>query len=230
MKRHKLSMNMKQKNIWIIVPGLNEAKTIGLVLKDIKKISTNIIFVDDGSSDNSSEVAKKEISHVLRHKINLGKGSALKTGCEYAFKKLSAEAVIFMDADGQHDPEDLKLFFEALKEHEVVFGVRSFNEKMPLVRIFLNRVASLFVYLMFGSYVPDIPSGYKAMTKNAYEKLHWNSRDYAVEMEIAAKVAAKHIDYVTVPVRTIYNKLDRGMTLIDTFRVAGQMIGWRLSL
>lgn len=220
----------QMKNTWIIVPGLNEANTIRQVLKNIKKMSQNIIFVDDGSNDNSFALAKKEIDHVLRHEVNLGKGSALKTGSEYAFKNLGAEAVIFMDADGQHDPEDLQLFFKALKKHQVVFGVRSFNEKMPLVRIFLNRVASLFVYLMFGSYVPDIPSGYKAMTKSAYQKLHWNSRDYAVEMEIAAKVAAKHIDYVTVPVKTIYNKLDRGMTLIDTVRVAGQMIGWRLNL
>jgi len=221
---------MLQNNFWIIIPGLNEAKTLANVLKGVQKYSQNIIFVDDGSGDTSSEIAKKITPHVLRHKINLGKGAALKTGCEYAFGKQKAQAVIFMDSDGQHAPEDLQLFFAALKEHQVVFGVRSFNEKMPLIRIFLNRVASLFVYLMFGSYVPDIPSGYKAMTKSAYQRLQWNSRDYAVEMEIAAKVAAKHIDFVTVPIKTIYNELDRGMTLLDTIRILGQMIAWRLHL
>jgi len=160
----------------------------------------------------------------------LGKGAALKTGCEYAFSNLQANGVIFFDADDQHDAQEIRLFTDALQDHDVVFGVRSFDAKMPLIRIMLNRLASVFLMLLFGAYIPDIPSGFKALSRRAYKKVVWHSTDYAVEMEIAARVAKYNIDYTTVPITTIYHKLDRGMTFIDTLYVLLQAIGWRFSL
>lgn len=223
-------VDISKSNIWVIIPGINEEKYIATVLKKVLKQTKNIIVVDDGSTDSMAVIAKKYTRHVLTHSINLGKGAALKTGCEYAFKKLSAEAVIFMDSDDQHDPEELPLFMKALETSDVVFGVRSFNEKMPLFRIMLNRLASFIILLMFGKYIPDIPSGYKAMNKSAYKKLAWNSADYAVEMEIAARTAKYKVNYLTIPIKTIYHDFDRGMTIIDTLRMITKVIGWRISL
>lgn len=219
-----------KKNTWIIIPGLNEEKYIATVLKKVLKQTKNIIVVDDGSSDKMPRIAAKYTDHVLSHSINLGKGAALKTGCEYAFKNLGAEAVIFLDSDDQHDPEELPEFYKALKESDVVFGIRAFDDKMPLIRIILNRLASFVIYVMFGSFIPDIPSGYKAFTKGAYKKLAWNSTDYAVEMEIAARTAKYKLGFTTVPIKTIYHDLDRGMTILDTIRMITKILSWRISL
>lgn len=217
-------------NVWIIVPGLNEEKYISTVLKKVLKQSKNIIVVDDGSQDKMAIIAQKLTPHVLCHSINLGKGAALKTGCEYAFKTLKADAVIFMDSDDQHDPEELSLFYKALESSDVVFGVRAFDDKMPLVRIMMNRLASAVIYFLFGEYIPDIPSGYKAISKHAYKKLAWNSQDYAVEMEIAARTAKYKMPFSTIPIKTIYHDLERGMTILDTVRMITKILSWRISL
>ena len=217
-------------NTWIIIPGLNEEKYISTVLRKVSKQTKNIIVVDDGSTDSMRKIAKKYTNHVLSHSINLGKGAALKTGCEYAFKTLGAKAVIFMDSDDQHDPEELPLFMKALETSDVVFGVRSFDEKMPLGRIIGNRMASVIIYFLFGRYIPDIPSGYKAFTKKAYKKLIWNSTDYSVEMEIAAKTAKSKINYATISIKTIYHDFERGMTILDTVRMITKILSWRISL
>jgi hypothetical protein len=101
---------------------------------------------------------------------------------------------------------------------------------MPLIRIMLNRLASLVIYFLFGAYVPDIPSGYKAMTKKAYKKLAWDSTDYSVEMELAARTAKYKLPFVAIPIKTIYHDLERGMTIIDTLRMITKILSWRVSL
>lgn len=229
-REKKLKKKVSKEDIWVVIPGMNEEKYVATVLKKVSKQTRNIIFIDDGSVDKTAKIAQKYTDHILSHAINLGKGAALKTGCEYAFKKIHAKAVIFMDSDDQHDPEELPLFFKALQEYHVVFGVRSFDDHMPLVRIIGNRLASVTIYFLFGSYIPDIPSGYKALTNTAYKDLEWSSSDYSVEMEIAARTAKKRIKYTVVQIKTIYHDLIRGMTILDTLRMIGKIISWRVSL
>src|SRR3989304_7305763 len=116
--------------IFVIIPAFNEESRIGKVLAGVRKKKLPIVVVDDGSKDETYQVAKKITPYALRHPINLGKGAALKTGCLAAFK-LGAEAVILMDSDGQHDANDLPKFVKALRRCDVVFGVRNFG-KIPL--------------------------------------------------------------------------------------------------
>lgn len=221
---------INKKNVWVIIPGLNEEKYIATVLKKVLKQTKNIIVIDDGSTDLMAKVAKKYTTHVLSHVVNLGKGAALKTGCEYAFKKLGAGAVIFLDSDDQHDPAELPLFIQSLEKSDAVFGIRSFNEKMPLSKIFINRLASAVIYFLFGKYIPDIPSGYKAFTRKAYNKISWDSTDYAVEIEIAARTAKYKLSFATIPIKTIYHDLDRGMTILDALSMITKILSWRIYL
>ncbi len=219
----------KDSNVWVIIPAYNEEKYIGDVLRKLKKYWKNIVVVDDGSSDGTFEAASTVCQHTLQHTLNLGKGAALKTGCEYAFKKLRAESVIFFDADDQHDPRLISIFAQELKIHAVVLGVRAFDNRMPLLRILLNRIGSVLVLLLFGKYIPDIPCGYKALSKRAYSVIQWKSLDYAVEMEIAAMIAKYKLNFVTISIPTIYHDLDRGMNLLDTLAVVRQLLEWRRS-
>lgn len=213
---------------WVIVPAYNEERYISKVLTRLRKITKNIIVVDDGSHDNSTKIAKKYTRHALKHSINIGKGAALKTGCIYAFEHLNAHSVIFLDADDQHDPELIPEFTRELQNHGAVFGVRSFDNNMPLMRIFLNRFASVLILFLFGRYIPDIPCGYKGLTKKTYERIDWRARDYAVEMEIAARVAQYNIPFSIITIPTVYHDLDRGMNILDTLTVITQLVSWRL--
>ena len=222
---------IKDQYIWVIVPALNEAAHIGTVLAKTKKITPQIIVVDDGSRDQTSQIAYKYTAYVLTHKVNLGKGAALKTGCEYAFNELHAQAVVLMDADDQHDPLELPHFFSHLAQgHQVVLGTRNINEHMPFWRSFGNLAASCFIRFFFGVYIVDIPSGYKAFTKQAYRRLKWASSNYAVEMEIATRIGKNRLDYVSLPIATIYQKTDKGMTMLDILSMFWQVLNWRFSL
>lgn len=214
---------------WVIIPAYNEAIYLDTVLKKIKKIWPYFIVVNDGSKDTTESIAQKHTSHVLTHPVNLGKGAAMRTGSEFAFSHLKAKGVIYFDADDQHDASLIPKFVQELKQHDVVFGVRSFDNKMPLNRIMMNRLASAFILLLFGSYVPDIPCGFKALTKKAYARLGLRSRDYVIEMEIAARVAQYRLDYKEISIPTVYHDLDRGMTILDTISIVPQCIAWRLS-
>lgn len=214
-------------NIWVIVPAFNEAAYIERVLQKLLSHWNNVIVVDDGSSDRTSVLAKMYTEHVLTHEINLGKGAALKTGCEYAFDELGAVAVVFFDADDQHDASYVPQIISLLKNAPVVLGVRAFNNQMSLLKIALNRVASMITLVFFGQYIPDIPSGFKAIAKSVYKKINWSSSDYLVEVEIAARIAKYEIPFATISIPTIYHDLDRGMTVLDIVHVAGKVLSWR---
>lgn len=214
-----------------IVPAYNEEKYIQVFLKKLVKFTDQIVVIDDGSTDDTYAIAKKYTPHVLRHEINLGKGAALKTGCIYAFGHLKAKATIFIDSDDQHDPKQLPDFFQALQDgNQLVFGVRSFSANMPKIKQYGNKFASLMIKALFGSYIPDIPSGYKAMTRKAYKKVAWQSSDYGVELEIAAKTAKLKLPFAVIPIDTIYHDYDRGMTALDALKITGKLIAWRINV
>jgi glycosyltransferase involved in cell wall biosynthesis len=186
--------------------------------------------VSDGSRDATVEIARQFLPHVIEHKVNLGKGATLKTGCEYAFEILGAQAVVFLDADDQHDPALLPTFFKRLNQgNPVVLGVRTFD-KMPFLRTLGNRAASYLVQLFFGVAIPDIPSGYKALSKEAYNQVKWSTQEYAVEMEIATKVARYKLPFSIVKIPTIYHDTNRGMTMLDIFNMVTDIISWKLTL
>ncbi len=215
---------------WVIVPGFNEETYIDTVLLKIGKETSNIIYVDDGSSDQSVFIAKKRAKHVLAHQTNLGKGAALKTGCEFAFETLQAKAVIFMDADDQHDPKEIPKFIFELTRYDMVFGVRKLDAAMPVLKFLQNKGASILLNLLYGGYIPDIPSGYKAMTKKGYQKVRWKSPGYEVETEIAMRVAKEKVSFTTIDIETIYHDSDKGMTMLDALHICSCLIQWRLGI
>lgn len=217
-------------SIWVILPAFNEKKYLGEVLRKTLLYSKNIIVIDDGSNDDTFNEALKYTNHVLRHDINLGKGAALRTGCEYAFTNKNADAVILMDSDDQHDPKELLIFKQELKSgSKLILGIRSLWE-MPIVRSWGNRMVSALVVVFFGRYIPDILSGYKAFTKDVYKKIIWKSQRYDVELEIASKIAIHKLPFKTVTVSTIYHDFNRGMTVLDSLELLIQIIMLRLQL
>jgi len=222
--------------IFIIIPLHNEEKYVGSVLDSLTKYKLPIIVVDDGSTDNSQlsiinfQKRQKDI-FLLIHKINLGKGAAMKTGADYAFAH-GADAIIFMDSDGQHEAKDLPKFVEALesKKYNVVFGTRNSSYGVPLVRFLGNKFASILMNMMFRIFVTDVLCGFRGLTKNAYEKLRWNSTGYGVETEIVARVGKTGLSHCEVPVGTVYHEKLKGVTILDAFGILGQVITWKFTI
>lgn len=213
--------------IVIVVPAYNESRYIGRFLDQLLPITTKVIVVDDGSSDKTREVVISRGVQCLTHMVNLGKGAALKTGCDYAFKNMGAEAVVIMDGDDQHAVSDLKLFKRELERGaQVVLGVRQMDAKMPLMRILGSKFASIFINLLFGHYIADIPSGFKGFTKSAYKQITWHSSSYEVETEIAVRIAKSKLPYVEVPISTVYHGKDYGFNLLDALRILVKLPYW----
>jgi glycosyltransferase involved in cell wall biosynthesis len=227
-----------KKHLCLVIPAYKEAGPLIPFLRALLKFvsPSQLIVVNDGSSDQTAPLVATHFPalHLLTHPVNLGKGAAMKTGADYAFTRLHARAVIFMDGDGQHHPADLPAFFTALIRHHapLVLGCRSLgpDSSMPRLRIYGNKLTSALVKLLFGYFVPDILSGFKAMTKNTYQRLRWQSSDYGVELEIACQIARQRLQFTSVPITTIYHNLDRGMNALDVLKIIIQLVKFRINL
>jgi glycosyltransferase involved in cell wall biosynthesis len=226
-----LARSPKPHQTWVIIPGYNEEKYLGRVLQKVLSQTPRVIVVDDGSRDRTFMIARKYTPYVLRHSVNLGKGAAMRTGCDYAFQELQASAVILLDADDQHDPAELPFFTRQFqKGAAVVLGVRGDLKLMPRSKVIANNFASYAIQALFGTYVPDIPSGYKLLTRQAYPRLRWDSNGYEVELEIAARLARFQIPFVSVCIRTIYHDMNKGMTALDVLHMFHIIVSWKFTL
>lgn len=221
--------------ITVVLPVHNEENRVKNVISELLKTKYNIVVVDDGSTDKTNSILNnisgtKRLT-ILRHKINLGKGSALKTGCDYSFTN-GAEAVVLMDSDGQHKVEDLNNFIQKLEDNscDVVFGSRNMNLGAPLDRFIGNKIASVLVGFMFGIYVSDLICGYRALTKKAYKKVRWDSTGYGVEVEMAIRTQKNNLTHCEVPVETVYYDNYKGVSILDAFQVFGSLFYWKITL
>jgi polyprenyl-phospho-N-acetylgalactosaminyl synthase len=141
-------MLSETRNVWIVVPAFNEAGVIGEVISDLRSVFTNVVCVDDGSADDTGEVALKAGAHLVRHPVNLGQGAAIQTGVEYARRQPGAQVFATFDADGQHRVKDLVTMIDRLGagDVDVVIGTRfgpGVSRPPLLKRVVLQTAARL---------------------------------------------------------------------------------------
>ncbi len=215
-------------NIFVVIPAYNEEKRIEKVIENTKKYVQNIIVVDDGSKDNTPNTAKKCNTTVIRHIINLGKGSALRTGCDYAIKQ-GADKIIVLDADTQHQPSEIPNFLNELKNVDVVLGYRRLDKNMPWILRFGNWVISKITKLLYGIQLHDTQCGYRAFTANAYKKIRWESSAYSMESEMITNIGKRKLKYKEIPINTIYADRYKGTTVLDGVKIVFNLFWWRLS-
>lgn len=215
--------------VFVVIPGHNEEKRISSVIKKTKRYSKNIVVVDDGSKDKTFHEAKRTGVTVLRHIINLGKGAALRTGAEYANKN-GADAILFIDSDGQHDPRDIPRLIKEIRGVDIVFTYRNLRSAhMPLTKKLGNWFLDFLLKSLFQIKIIDAQCGYKIMTKRAYKKLHLISNDYNIESEIAAKTGKYKLKFKQVPIETVYKDKYKGTTVFDGINIAIRILWWRIS-
>ena len=214
-------------SICVVIPVFNEEKNIVNVIEKVKEYTSNIIVVDDGSEDNTAKKAKDTGAIVLKHIINMGKGAAARTGCDYAYQ-VGFEQIILLDGDNQHDPGEIPQFVEQLKTVDIVFGSRKFNKSMPLILRLGNQSINWITKMLYHIDIKDTQGGYRAFNNRIYKKIRWRASDYSMESEMIANAGKNKLKYSQVPIKTIYCDKYKGTTIIDGIKIVINMFTWRL--
>ncbi len=176
------------------------------MIKDIKKIVKDVVVVDDGSTDNTSQRAMDGGATVIKHVSNQGKGAALRTGFSYVERK-RFNALITMDADRQHDYTELPKFIEEFKKNsaDIVVGNRMNNTKnMPFVRLYINRITSFFTSLFLSCRISDTQSGYRLIRTEVLRNINLVTSNFETESEALIKAGRKGFRIKEIPIRTVY--------------------------
>ena len=189
-----------------IVPSYQAATTVQSVVEGLRRHVVEVVVVDDGSNDRTIEEAEQGGARVVRLRTNAGKGAAIRAGLDLVLAT-DATHVAFVDADGQHDPDDLPALLEAARGgDDFVIGsrMRESND-IPRVRFRTNEIGSRILSRMTGHDVEDGQSGYRVIATPVLRRLSLSAKGYSIETEILLK-AAPHVRRIrSVPVRAIYN-------------------------
>ena len=208
--------------ICVLIPAYNCERTIGKIVKKISGMGLKVVVIDDGSSDNTENAASQNGAIVARHIKNMGKGASLKEGFELAGRMGDIDAVIIMDGDGQHSPDDLKNFISRAEEgtSDVIVGNRMGSVKnMPFIRLLTNKIMSGLLSVMCRQYIPDTQCGFRLVKKTVFEKIKLESNRYDLDSELLIKASRKRFRISSVPIQTIYrDEESRIHPLKDTFR------------
>jgi glycosyltransferase involved in cell wall biosynthesis len=206
--------NQIDSKIFIVIPAFNEESVIQSVIKEVRNAGyENIIVVDDGSSDNTHQKSK-EIPEItaLKHKINRGKGAATKTGIEAA-KLLKADIIVTMDGDGQHDPQDIEKLIQPIlnKQCDVVLGTRLINpDGMPWYKIIANHIGNFFTWWLFGLWVTDSQSGFRAYSRYAAELINTRADRYEYDSEVIREIYNYKLKFIEIPIAVRYTEYSMG--------------------
>src|SRR5262249_22016706 len=193
----------------------------GDVVRDARRYVSRILVVDDGSKDDTGEVAAAAGAEVLRQPANRGKGSAIRAGLAHLLDG-DATHIAFVDADGQHDPADLPALLAAAERgDDFVIGSRMADpEGIPPVRYKTNEIGSRILTRMTGHEIQDGQSGYRVVASDLLRKLHLTARGYSIETEMLLK-AARHVSrFREVPVRAVYGGPSHYRAFRDTWIIS----------
>jgi glycosyltransferase involved in cell wall biosynthesis len=221
---------MRAQKVIAVIPAYNEELRLGQVLKKTVAYVDRIVVVDDHSGDDTFNVSHQPGIISVRLLTNMGAGFATRVGCDIAIKE-GADLIITLDADGQHDPAEIPKLIKYMQKEklDILFGSRSRNSNMPLVKRIGNWGLSAIASLLFGIQIKDSQTGYHVFTKEAYPKLRWESNRYGVVSEFVYRTAIAHLSYKEVQVKTIYTSKVAGMKKRDALRAVFQMITWRIN-
>jgi glycosyltransferase involved in cell wall biosynthesis len=190
--------------ILALIPGYQEGLRIATVVEGARAYLP-VVVVDDGSTDDTAAQAEAAGATVLRQVPNAGKGAALRAGFRHALDR-DAEAVVTLDADGQHDPGEIPLFLAAFRatRPELVVGRRDFAS-MPPVRRLSNTLGGWVFSAAVGRRVPDNQSGYRLIGRRLMTALlDSDESGFEFEVEMIARCIALGLPIADVPIRTIY--------------------------
>lgn len=203
-----------------VVPAYNPGESLSSVLEGVKRYIRpyHIVVVDDGSEDDTARMAESAGVLLIRHTVNRGKGEALKSGFGHLLALRKVDAIFTIDADGQHDPEEIPAFVDAFRtgRGDLLVGNRMSERKgMPLIRVLTNIATSAVVSALARCRIEDSQSGYRLIRADVIRKIELVTSRYETESEILIKSSRIGARISAVPIRTIYGSEE---STINPFR------------
>jgi glycosyltransferase involved in cell wall biosynthesis len=192
---------MQNYKVSVILPAYNEAATIGDLISRIKDLYPDfeIIVINDGSTDNTSEAAENAGAHLYNHPYNIGNGAAIKSGIRVA----SGDVLVFMDADGQHDPADIAGLLKYMPDYDMVVGARSIKDQASVGRAIGNKLYNWLASYVAKFYVQDLTSGFRAIkSKIAKSFLYLLPNTYSYPTTLTLSVLRSGWSLKYIPIKT----------------------------
>lgn len=212
------------------IPAYQAAPSIGGVVSRTRGLVAELLVVDDGSNDGTAEEARRAGAEVVSFAENRGKGCALRYAFELLFAR-GASAVITLDADGQHLPEEIPKLLAHAGEADLVIGGRELLfAQMSRLRRTSNRLSSTAISFAAGTRLGDVQSGFRLYTRRLVETTGFPERRFDAESAVVVRAARRGLRIVSVPVRLGF--ADGRLTshyrpIVDSLRIARAVIAAR---
>ncbi len=196
-------------NFAIVIPAYNETLTILSVIESALKYSSHVIVVNDASQDNTAELVAQTQAQLINLPQNLGKANALQEGFKQALL-LEVEAVITLDGDAQHNPDEIPKLWEAFQQDPNTLVIASRlkdRQNAPKSRRIANKIADFWVSWAAGKPIADSQSGFRLYPASLLKKLpfpYHNDSGFVFESEVLIDSAHQHYQFTFVPIDTVY--------------------------
>jgi glycosyltransferase involved in cell wall biosynthesis len=190
----------------IVIPVYNHGATLRVVVEKVCRLHDAVMVVDDGSTDGGYKSILDLDVHRVRHSYNRGKGMAILSAVKEA-EKLGMTHMVTLDADGQHDPNDLHLFISAMyrSPRDIVVGKRNFTTGyVPSGSRIGRRISNFWLWVQTGRMLGDTQSGFRGYPISVLKALKLRERRYAFENEVLAKGAWAGVELREVDISTYY--------------------------
>jgi glycosyltransferase involved in cell wall biosynthesis len=208
--------------VWVVIPAFNEAAVIGEVVADVRAVFDHVVCVDDGSADDTGEIARRAGAHLVRHPINLGQGAAIQTGVEYARKQPGAQIFATFDADGQHRVKDLATMVDRLRagDVDVVIGTRfgaQHGAQPPFVKRIVLQTAARLSRRGRRLGLTDTNNGLRVFNKKVADGLDITMSGMSHANEFIMLIDENHWRVAEEPIEVLYTaySMSKGQPLLN---------------
>jgi glycosyltransferase involved in cell wall biosynthesis len=223
-------------SICVVIPVYNEELVLSQVLEGFSQYDYMLVVVDDGSTDNTYQIAQTNNVHLLHHLFNLGQGAALQTGISYGLLFPEVKWIVSFDSDGQHQSSDIPKLIDVLirEKCDVVLGSRFMiggtANNISFIRKITLKFALFITQVTTGLKLTDTHNGLRAFTAEAAAKIYITQNRMAHASEILAQISRSKLKYCEVPVNVLYTRysMAKGQSLISGIDIILDIIRGRL--